>query len=261
MRQSFAKALLGFFALSQALCLTQAFPYKPTEAISAQHDYEGHGSNVLSPLDKRAPPDTKDLSSFTFFILPFDCRYENKLQTTYYGTLDEPKNSGWDEDFIDKMVEYVYDRKIPNAAFMLAALWVPSVGVYFGTVPRGRVEIQGQRGEMREELYEDMTTWFRRSAPENAPIMWESVKGREVKEKGASIWHAEDMAMYGYESSENAQDYKGTYLSVFGKYNSADTAGFKKPCGSSGSGKIEPGCFQVLKDLEIGNKFIPKKTQ
>jgi hypothetical protein len=83
------------------------------------------------------------------------------------------------------------------------------------------------------------------------------IKGRKLREPGrGSMWHAEDMAMFAYESKRkhshplNRSYPDGSYIATYGRRFVLDPIGFKAPC-SGLETRINPNCLIVLNALDI----------
>ena len=129
--------------------------------------------------------------------------------------------------------------KLTPDVTIVAALYIPGDGVYFGTIAHGV-------GEQK----------FASMAPSKAPKLWSKMSHRGKKPgETHSIYHAEDVAMYNYESqnaqvsvSERYPD--GKYIIAYGRKSAGDTPKYWQPCAGDGT-KIKPNCYDVLKALEI----------
>ncbi|KAL3471457.1 hypothetical protein BJX99DRAFT_263299 [Aspergillus californicus] len=128
-----------------------------------------------------------------------------------------------------------------NGFHLVAALHVPGEGVFLSTIPRGIRASQ------------ILSDWHRKS-----PKLW-GATGHE-RDTDKDILHAEDAAVYQYESSKPLQTDddlegnpflpRGSQIVIFGKRTAADkNAEVQPPC--QGNNDRSPGCTEVMKDLGI----------
>jgi hypothetical protein len=135
---------------------------------------------------------------------------------------------------------------------LVAGLYVPKEGVFLGSIPHGK-DAQSNSAQAN----------FDGRARMQAPIFWSKVKDREFG-PSTTKWHAEDMALFMYESEKKpsgTQYPPGSQMFVWGQYNSADKGGAKPPCMRNKPTKdekdawIKPSCSEVLRELGINSCF------
>ncbi|KAI8930527.1 hypothetical protein NX059_012127 [Plenodomus lindquistii] len=173
MQLSVVKALLGLLAFRQVLGTAYAYPNQghalADDVVLLQESQLDEGTDEETWFEKRAtdPPLTN---------------WGQGPGTTWSGFVKQPANSQWTTDTIDEYAVNAWRQTSPPA--LVAALWVPGVGVYLGSIPHGTeptgITVQAAfDGRLRTQ----------------APVLWGQVKDRTYQ--GTSKWHAEDMAMTG----------------------------------------------------------------
>jgi hypothetical protein len=178
---------------------------------------------------------------------------EDNLLKTWTGWIDEPDNSGWDEDTIAHSAKeaFSYISYRLNEPCILAALWIRGEGVAFGSQARGI-------------SFTDRTTDQRLEAllPAHAPVLWQHVEFRtQYGSDQDPKWHAEDVAMLkaAKEIARKNQAiggarYPANSMTIFGKYKRLDRERFVPPCKTmtlENKNKLIPGCEEVLRDVGI----------
>jgi hypothetical protein len=244
MHSFITKAFVSLLAFSQTLNIAQAYPgqdpARPTYTESAIDNGPGGVNKEVALVAKREVT----ISDFSKWGQGRD-----ELGTTWSGYVKEPKNSGWNTDSIDAYTVRAYDASQcgPNPLpVLVAALWVPGVGVYLGSIPHGKMR---NSGDMSAQV------GFDGMLRGQAPILWEQVRDRTAV--NTSKYHAEDMAMYMYEKLEKPRGPgypPNSYMIVYGQYDKNDKVGPKPPCTgptSPGSDGINPSCKTTLRNLGI----------
>lgn len=230
MRLLSGKGLLGLLAWG-SLLFVDAYPSHPLGLSPADTSTDGHVSTAHT---KRT---VIDLTNWG----------QGKLGTTWFGFVQEPANSGWDENAIATVAMNAYEQTQcggTQEAVIVAALWVQKVGVYLATQPHGT--LSGGRFTAQAA--------FDGMCKASAPVLWHQVADRT--KTGNTKWHAEDAAMYFYESEQHPSGlkYPSSLMVTFGRYDTTvKQPGFVPPCGgpSSESGKLNPSCKKVLSELGI----------
>ncbi|KAL8879057.1 MAG: hypothetical protein Q9198_003258, partial [Flavoplaca austrocitrina] len=161
-----------------------------------------------------------------------------------------------------------------NGIIIVAALWLPNVGVVVGSKPRAApgpgTEIQ-RSNAVSAGLADIAQSYF--------PAYWDLVTNRyhrDPRRQGEiDKWHAEDVALImggyflgGYEHRRD-QDLglsqlapplnnmpEGTMSLAYGKYRANDPVGFKPACGlgSNQNALLQRPCAEILADL--GVKYV-----
>lgn len=171
--------------------------------------------------------------------------------STFYGYYKEMPNKPIGQTALENLLKEKYGdtkRLVGNEPLLLASLYIPGDGVYFGTIGHGT----------GEQL-------FRQHVQATAPRLWTQFKHRnytkEAKvvftKKGSplpSLVHAEDVAMLNYEKRNPGvsiqQRYDGAAMAAYGQRLSIDPVGSTAPC-SGQAARITPTCQQVLAFLNI----------
>ncbi|KAF2828287.1 hypothetical protein CC86DRAFT_405290 [Ophiobolus disseminans] len=184
MHFSLAKACIALLAFGQALGVARAYPSQTSTTLDqnfSHHDNQSSkGNDEETPIERRALE--PKLTSWG----------QGSIAATWTGSLKEPAKSGWTENTIDeyaanawKQTQYGSDP----APILVAALWVPGVGLYLGSIPHGDYPGSTMTAQAR------MDSLIRAEAP----LLWQQVQHRTSK--GTPKWHAEDTAMLMYERS------------------------------------------------------------
>ncbi|KAF2820795.1 hypothetical protein CC86DRAFT_427631 [Ophiobolus disseminans] len=237
MHFSLAKACITLLAFGQALSIARAYPGQPSTILDLnlpRHDNQlSERNDDEIAVERRA-------------VVPALTNWGQELGTTWSGFLKEPANSEWTEDTIDEYAVSAWKQTQSGSnplPILVAALWVPRVGVYLGTVPHGTPSGSSMSAQVQ------MDSRIRTQAP----LLWRQTEHRTYKD--TSKWHAEDMAMFVYEREEKptGTKYPTSYMVVYGQYEQGDKVGPKPPCrGVNQAGKgIDPACRDVLKELGV----------
>lgn len=188
----------------------------PSPSLSLRHD---------SSLAKRTLPLTQ---------------WGNGWGTTWVGYFPEPPNSGWTKETIHFYAREAYIQAVGSTqvTLLMAALWIRGDGIFFGSVP-----------------HDGGQTEFHISAEVRAPRLWKEVKSRSRvnRNDGGLLWHAEDMAMYVFESMRApilGYYPDGAFLALYGRLERDGRLGTQAPC-SGDSAKIFPSCLMVLNKLDV----------
>jgi hypothetical protein len=240
---SLAKTVIGLLALGQALDTVYAYPnldlIRLEHGVSVQETQFGEKDHFESTLEERTTP------------TPEIINWGQESGGTWFGFVEEGPGSNWDEDTHYNIVQAAWKKTQSGSnppPVLVAGLWVPKEGVFMGSIPHGMVNDQ-MSAQVR----------FDGRATLLAPILWSQVKGRKFG-PATTKWHAEDMAMFVYESERRPSGTKypdGSKMFVWGQYNSADKGGAKPPCRRNKSTQnpkdawINPSCAQVLQGLGI----------
>ncbi|KAF2818933.1 hypothetical protein CC86DRAFT_388621 [Ophiobolus disseminans] len=239
MHFSLAKACITLLAFGQALGIARAYPGQPSTILD--QNLLRHNNQLSAGTDDEIPVERRA-------VVPA-LNWGQTLGTTWSGSVKEPANSGWTEDTIDEYAVSAWKQTQSGSnplPILVAALWVPRVGVYLGTVPHGTPS--GSSMSTQVQMDSRIRT--------QAPLLWRQVKDRAYKD--TSKWHAEDMAMLEYEKEEKptGTTYPSSYMITYGQYSKNDKAGPKPPCQGvnrdTGKG-INPSCSTVLQNLGITN--------
>ena len=238
----FKNALLSLFTASHSLWLTQAHPGQRRElandAVLVQNSGTTDGDVAAARWTRRAdgaPPNWG----------------QGQLGETWTGFVDEPANSGWTQQTAEDYAYYAWKatQESKKEPLIVAALWVPSVGVYLGTQPRGMLP--------PEKIISAQAGLDSRLKSE-APVLWRVVSGRTYT--GNTKWHAEDTAMWVYEKEKKPQGstYPArSYMYAHGQYSLVDKASHKSPCGefenenARSRVSIKPSCYKTLGELGV----------
>jgi hypothetical protein len=164
---------------------------------------------------------------------------------TWFAYVPEPADECWGRQTIRDMAKQAYDSRKTQFAdeiLVIAALWVSGTGVWFGS------SVQGPGRDRLPEL-----------APTLAPRLWSEIDQRVFtgnnQTPNPSLFHAEDAAMFWYESNQgnHAQPHLypfGTHMVVCGKRYITEVAGTREPCGGTGAG-IKPSCYVVSRLIGV----------
>ncbi|KAF9701249.1 hypothetical protein EKO04_000983 [Ascochyta lentis] len=170
---------------------------------------------------------------------------------TFFGFYKENPNRRISKATVRNMAKQKYQEvmTLTNDVTIVAALYIPGDGIYFGTIAHGAGEAK-----------------FASTATSKAPKLWSKMGNRKpVKEtkKGEtppSLYHAEDVAMYNYESKNlrvtASQRYPfGSFIAAYGRKrnlkNGALTApGLVDPC-SDDDARVTPTCMSTLNSLTV----------
>jgi hypothetical protein len=241
--------LAGLLALSQTLWTTQAIPVTSLQPIDNPVSVHDNGIRQLNNVQvyhtKRAP-----VEPHMSTIMDTN---ENNLLKTWTGWIDEPDNSGWDEDTIAHFAKeaFAHITKRLNEPWILAALWIRGEGVAFGSQARGISFTDRTADQRLDQLLKAY-----------APVLWQHVEFRtQYGSDQDPKWHAEDVAMW-KAAKEMARKnhaiggarYPANSMTIFGKYTKRDRAQFVPPCKTmtlENKNKLIPGCEEVLRDVGI----------
>ncbi|KAL9033815.1 MAG: hypothetical protein Q9180_005749, partial [Flavoplaca navasiana] len=217
------------------------------------------------PLVKRAGAPATD------FGAELQMREMYGLGATYWGYVGFQHDLDCWELKEYAVVGYNQIRNKPNinGIVIVAALWIPKVGVVVGSKPRAApgpgTETQ-RSNAVAAQMADIAESWF--------PAYWNLVRHRyhrDPRRQGEiDKWHAEDIAliMGGYEWSQaealRLSDAppplrkmpEGTMSLAYGKYRANDPVGFKPACGlgSNENALLQRPCAEVLADL--GVKYV-----
>jgi hypothetical protein len=239
MRFSFTKTLFCVISLSQAICSARPYHYSnipPAVQALRRSDSEAAGgredvtvTNEHTQWVKRVPAPTVALS------------LQPHWGTTWFGQVPEPANSGWTGQTIREMAKQAYESRIdtrPDKNLVIAALWVTGAGVWFGSTVQGVGH-----------------TTLKTQAPTLAPRLWQALYGRRLTGASQSstpaLYHAEDAAMFWYESNRgtaaqpNTYPFGTTWMYVYGTRGEYDIPGQREVCTGTDA-SIEPDCRTVV---------------
>ena len=166
------------------------------------------------------------------------------------------------DDYMDisclgEYAERGYEQVAPNVGpiVMVAALFIPKVGVVVGSKPRESTNpVDGA---------ETVAQWFKRYSLLRLPTYGQLVSGRGGE--NIDLWHAEDTAIlnggsryllkYGRDSHSFLRFPSGSKIVPFGLYGYWDKAPWiKNPCGSTtgtNTAKTDPSCVSILSNLNL----------
>lgn len=141
--------------------------------------------------------------------------------------------------YIDLTCEY----DSPN---LVAALYVPTIGVFVGSIPRSKGTASKLFG-MAEKY------------PDYSKLLSYRLGGASPDQMDYEKFHAEDMAISNAISkmaeTMDAEEIEGmlknSKIAIWGKYSKSDKEGHKSPCGTTGDSKMNPSCLTVLRELGI----------
>lgn len=170
---------------------------------------------------------------------------------TFFGFYKENPNRRISKATVRNMAKQKYQEvtALTNDVTIVAALYIPGDGIYFGTIAHGAGEAK-----------------FASTAVSKAPKLWSKMGNRkpakETKkgETPPSLYHAEDVAMYNYESKNlrvvaSLRYPFGSFIAAYGRKrnlkNGALTApGFVDPCSDDDS-RVTPTCMSTLNSLSV----------
>jgi hypothetical protein len=239
MKFSFAHALFCLLSLSPAICSAKpyVYPHAPaaldTPSPSENNATNGYDASEHTLLAKRVPAPPVTLSK------------KPGWGDTWFGYVQEPAASPWTGATIRTMTKQAFESRacFHPEKFILAAIWEPGVGVWFGST------VQGAGHDT-----------IKTKCPSLAPRLWRTLKNRRyargVNPAGTALFHAEDAALFWYESQQQQvarqNPYSlGTAIYVYGFRFPNEAIGKREPCGGPDA-KIEPSCIDVVyKDLEL----------
>lgn len=170
---------------------------------------------------------------------------------TFFGFYKENPNRGISRGTVRNMTRQKYQEllTVTDKVLLVAALYIPGDGIYFGTIAHGA-------GQQK----------FKDTAEQNAPILWSNIKlckavTKNVKENDPppSLYHAEDVAMYNYESNNPAlaRYPEFSFIVAYGrkflrKNGNTVMPQYWDPC-EAPDAKITPNCKSVLNQLGINH--------
>jgi hypothetical protein len=139
------------------------------------------------------------------------------------------------------MTQQAYETRARNypEKFIVAAVWEPGAGVWFGST------VQGAGHET-----------MKAKCPNFAPHLWIILRNRayapNVPPGSTALFHAEDAALFWYESTQQQgarlNPYPlGTGMYVYGFRFRNEAVGRREPYGGPDA-KIIPTCLTVVKD-------------
>jgi hypothetical protein len=160
------------------------------------------------------------------------------------GYVSEPPNSDWRKSTIRDILRTAYEQveRGTGETTTVAALWIRGNGVYLGSIPHGG----GQQV-------------FRLQLPEAAPKLFAKISQRQrtvfAPRPDYALYHAEDMAMFEFESNRDAaekdQPYPdGAYMAAYGRAYGTQPPAFRQPC-TGPDESIIPACRWTLDALGI----------
>jgi hypothetical protein len=170
---------------------------------------------------------------------------------TFFGSYKENPRRRISKTTVRNMAKQKYQEvmTLTNDVTIVAALYIPGDGIYFGTIAHGAGEAK-----------------FASSAASKAPKLWSKIGHRKpVKEtnKGEtppSLYHAEDVAMYNYESKNlrvtASQRYPfGSFIAAYGRKRNLKSGvltvpGLLDPCTDDDS-RVTPSCMTTLNNLLV----------
>ncbi|KAI4152047.1 MAG: hypothetical protein L6R39_001911 [Caloplaca ligustica] len=181
------------------------------------------------------------------------------LGRTYVGTVRYDKGGEPDDGELMDYAKEGYDKirnepGINHGIIMVAALWIPRVGVIVGS--KAREGPGANDTEVAKKLRENAAAWY--------PPYWSVVQGRTGPLGALDKWHAEDTAIvWGarYRSlvthCASTDLILGTMIAAYGKYNAASKIGPKPPCGAYDPSRshLRPDCREVIKRLRIASVY------
>jgi hypothetical protein len=241
MKFSLTQALFCLLSLSPAICSAKpyVYPHAPaapnTPGPSDNNATNSDNASEHTLLAKREPPPLVTLSK------------KPHWGDTWFGHVPEPSRSGWTDATIRAMTQQAYEPRACNhpEKFVVAAVWEPGVGVWFGST------VQGAGHDTMKS-----------KCPSLAPRLWTILRTREyapnVPQGSTALFHAEDAALFWYESGQqqvarpNPYPF-GTGMYVYGFRFPNEVVGRREPC-SGPDAKIIPSCLTVVKnrlDLRI----------
>jgi hypothetical protein len=235
MKFSLTQALFCLLSLSPAICSAKPYVYSHAPATP----------NTPSPSDNNAK-NNYDASKRTLWAK----RVPGPLVTlskqpnwgdTWFGYVQEPPQSGWTSATIRAMTQQAYSSRVfyhPDK-FVVAAVWEPGVGVWFGSTVQGAGH-----------------NTIKAKCPTLAPRLWNEIGTRDyalgVRPGSTALFHAEDAALFWYESKQQQgarpNPYPwGTGMYIHGFRFLGEQVGRREPC-SGPDAKIKPTCLTVVKD-------------
>jgi hypothetical protein len=239
MRSLFTRALLCLLGLH--LSITSARPHESNDIHLSDSGTAADGYNPTSidehtTWEKRDPAPRVSLSQ------------KPGWGKTWFAYVPEPADECWSRQTIADMAKQAYDSRIAqhtNGILIIAALWVPGTGAWFGS---------SVQGAGRDTL--------RANALTRAPRLWGQIQGRVYTGRSPnpnpSLYHGEDAAMYWYESNQDAAPARprpnpypaGTHLLAYGTRFASEDPGIRDLC-SGTSTSITPSCKVVAEALHL----------
>lgn len=189
---------------------------------------------------------------------PSQLRMDRWVGSTYYGFVEvkvKTMENCQVEEYAKRGYDLIKDKHDWNGVVMVSALFVPDIGVFVGSKPRG-VTTQDKRNVV-EALKKKIKDKFPR---------WDvAAEGREHSDPQAGEidkFHSEDKALIDggakfYEimkvKSNKVNFPKGTHIATWGTYTADDSRpnSLKPPCGGSTQTQISKPCMEVLDRLKV----------
>ncbi|KAF2822732.1 hypothetical protein CC86DRAFT_385645 [Ophiobolus disseminans] len=237
MQFSVTQALFCLLSLSPAICSAKPYARHSAPATlnalnSSDSDvtngYHGPAANQHTPWIKRVPAPPVVLSK------------KPQWGDTWFGYVQEPPNSGWTAGTIRTMTQDAHEsRKSQHPdRFVIAAVWVPDVGVWFGSTVQGVGH-----------------NTMKAQAPLLAPRLWAEIKDRKLtglsQSPNPALFHAEDAVLFWRESGQGhgaqLDPYScGTQMYIYGFRGPTEQPKRLDPCGGD-QASIKPSCYEVVR--------------
>jgi hypothetical protein len=237
MKFSLTQALFCLFTLSPAICSAKPYiqPYGPSTPNTLDLSdsgvttgYDASTANTHDPWAKRVPAAEVILSK------------KPQWGNTWFGYTQEPPNSGWKAHTIREMTRQAYDSRkhVQEGGFVLAAVWVPGEGVWFGST------VQGAGHNTFKAQAQTL-------APELARAIGTRTFSGTSQSQTPALFHAEDAALFWYESRQlqgaRPDPYCGPVrMYIYGHRFPGEPAGALAPCGTPNA-SIRPSCYDVVR--------------
>ncbi|KAL8747664.1 MAG: hypothetical protein Q9184_007571 [Pyrenodesmia sp. 2 TL-2023] len=189
---------------------------------------------------------------------PTQLRMRNWMGTTFHGSVSAKQPRMCEADvraYAEQGYNQIRHLNGWNGVVMVSALFVPDIGVFVASKPRGINDVNAK----------EVVAKFQQEARQKFPAWEVATTGREILDPEASgelieYLHSEDLALIdggdGYCRARKVQDRTriaafpdGTYMVTWGRYDSEDgPAGVRPPCSG---GKLSVPCSVVLSKLKV----------
>jgi len=235
-----SKAVLRLLAASQFIYASLGHPYTVANPTSLLLPGQETQDSSASYADSSGPEPHMQRPRA---VRPLDMQKLEGWGDTWVGFVPEPQEQPtWNKqtinDYAQEGHEQVMQRSDGIPVTIVSALWIRGKGVWVASIP-----------------HDNGQTLFPSQCPIHAPRLWEVIRLRTNTGTG-STWHAEDMAMFAYESNRehplllNLPYPDGAYMATYGRRYTLDPIGFKGPC-SGPRTRLTPNCREVLNTLDI----------
>ena len=248
----------SLWAVGSLLVTSQALPHT-TFTLSSQANYtlplpsRASSQAVYGPTSKANPYSTlieardgQDVPVFQMATRP-----NTGWANTMFARIPEHQSGGWYRSTVRDIAREGHEQLVtafPGEVSLVAALYVPSEGIWLGSIPHGN----GPGGVSAQD-------YFATRCLVDAPRLWREIRGRtRVGAYTGSLWHAEDAALLYFEETRGIGRIRGDYpdfsfIAVYGQRFDNDPVGFQDLCvrNLGRAGGVEPDCFDVARELDI----------